>query len=150
MRSEDAVGGDAERVLERTHAATPMGALAAAGGTAVAAAGARALALEHRTGAQAERLARLRADDPVDGQPVLALVALDGPLGLRSEHAVGRDAEGLLERAHVVLRLRGLGARRAGIGRRRRAERGEQRRKGEHEQCCLSGLRHFVGAYEVS
>jgi hypothetical protein len=115
-----------------------VGALAAAGRSG-STAGALAFPLEHRTGAQAECLARLWADDAVDGQPVLALVALHRALGLRSEDTVGGDAQGVLERTHVVLRLRGLGPRRAGIGRRRHAGRGEQRREGEHEQCSLSG-----------
>jgi hypothetical protein len=117
-----------------------------------------ALAPEHRPGAEAERLARLRADHAVDGQSVPALVALHRALGLRPEDAVRRDAERALKPANLVLRLRRVGAHAgplcARLGGGERGARGQQGRQGErqhgrhggglHRLGLLAGLRHVV------
>src|SRR4051794_32374996 len=119
LGAEDAVGGEAEGALEGANAAASMvrmlPALGRVGATVAVA------ALEHGAGTEAERRPRGRTHDAVGREPVLALVALDILLGLRAEDAVGGDAEGLLERAHLVLRLSRVrvrpGARLGGGGR---------------------------------
>ncbi len=58
--------------------------------------------------AQAERGARLGADDAVDRQALAALEALDGPLGLLAEDAVRADAERSLQRAHRLAAVAAL------------------------------------------
>ena len=70
-----------------------------------------ALAPQHRPGAEAESLPGGGADDAVGAEPVAALEALDRALGLRAEHAVGRDPQHVLELPHLAARLRGLGGR---------------------------------------
>ena len=138
LRSEHAVGRDPECPLQRAHSAASVGALAAAGRRVRDPAPCFRLSTGPAPRPSAWRVCGPTIPSTVE--PVLALVALDGPLGLRAEDAVGGDAQGVLERAHVVLRLRGPRARAAPASVvADRAERGEQRHQGEHEQCSLSG-----------
>jgi hypothetical protein len=153
LGTEDAIGGQTELALQGAHspAAAVVG-LTAARGASVAM---RALALEHRAGAEPERLARLRADHAVDGQSVAALVALHRALGLRPEDAVGRDPERLLEGPDVVLGLRGVGAGAMSLGgdlARREPSQGDRGEHGKQDrlegsrrrQEVRSGLRHVI------
>ena len=154
LRAEHAVGGEAERVLQRAHAAAAMrGVLAAARRVAAMV---RVLALQHRARAEAERLPRLRPDHAVDREPVTALIALDGLLGLGAEDAVGGDAKRLLERADLVLGLGRVsahpGAGLRGVNRRRPRRGGDQGKDnqhrpasgGRHRQRVSVGFRHLV------
>jgi hypothetical protein len=58
--------------------------------------------LQHRAGADAEPATRLRARDAVGREPVPALPALQSVLRRPTEHAIGRDPERALERAHTA------------------------------------------------
>ena len=152
--AEDAVGGEAERVLQRAHAAAAMrGVLAAARRVAAMV---RVLALQHRARAEAERLPRLRPDHAVGREAVTALIALDGLFGLGAEDAVGGDAKRLLERADLVLGLGRVsahpGAGLRGVNRQRPRRGGDQGKDnqhhpasgGRHRQRVSVGFRHLV------
>ena len=64
--------------------------------------GATGLALEHRTGAEPQGGARIRAGDAVGDEAVGALPALERALRDRAEDAVGADAELLLQLPDVA------------------------------------------------